>query len=155
VEDFIDCSGELTFKYMYNWTNYTEVTCLRQDTHSLSGGLYWLFIILQVSSLSNTCTCVHTKYNVTMCDAWDSVLVPYRIIQLQPKSSAHLYWHAFQLSLCLPLVCQSKIPDNCCMIQGKWIGWLRNSTLNFTWKTNIVLIASRFVQYWFLSWNSM
>ena len=38
-------------------------------------------------------------------------------------------------------------------IQGKSITWLVNSTLNFTWKTDIALIASRFVRYRFFAWN--
>ena len=34
-------------------------------------------------------------------------------------------------------------------IQEKFSAWRVNSTLNFTWKTNIALIASRFMQYQF------
>ena len=32
-------------------------------------------------------------------------------------------------------------------IQGKFTTWLVNSMLNFIWKTDIALIASRFVRY--------
>jgi len=44
-------------------------------------------------------------------------------------------------------------------IQEKFTAWRVNSTLNFTWKTDIALIASRFARYrffaWNLSWNSL
>ena len=35
----------------------------------------------------------------------------------------------------------------------KFTAWRVNSTLNFTWKTDIALIASRFVRYRFFAWN--
>ena len=40
-----------------------------------------------------------------------------------------------------------------CAIQEKFTAWRTSSTSNFTWKTDIAFIASRFVRFRFLAWN--
>ena len=77
--------------------------------------------------------------------------------QIYEKMHWHWLWRGFHC-LCTGAAHKNRkhliLPD--CFnyaIQEKFTAWQVNSMLNFTWKTDITLITSRFVQCRFFMWN--